>query len=154
MDAVTEPENRYGFISTPNLMKTLNKDEYRYGVSSIFVADVDITPMWFGYTMKPLVKEIISTKAAHLQEAGILSYKINSAFMKDFETKPEEIGPQVLSLQHLEAGFVVILCLLGFSVAVFAVEVAPKLLKMLLLWSEKAVFCCVVVKFTRMNKLM
>jgi hypothetical protein len=32
--------------------------------------------------------------------------------MKDFEKKPKEIGPQVLTLRHLAAGFVVISCLL------------------------------------------
>jgi hypothetical protein len=155
MESFTEPENRIGFIVTPTIMKAhLKLINFRSGVTSLYVADENIAPLYWGYIMKTPLKEIITLKASQLHESGILSRIMNSAFMEDFESKPEEIGPQVLTLQHLEAGFVVIACLLASSVAVFAVEVAPKLWRKMLDWLEKAVFCCVVVKFIRMNKLM
>jgi hypothetical protein len=126
------------------------KTKYKSGVPSVFIADENVAPTWFGFTMDPPLKEIISLKASHLQEAGIMQRAMKSEFMEDVEFKPEEIGPQVLTLQHLEAGFVVILFVLLLSIAVFAVELTPKLFT----WLQRAVFCCVVVKFTRMNKLM
>jgi hypothetical protein len=148
-EAFTEPENRFGFLATSVLIKMIYN--YRSGVTSIFVADENIAPLHWGFIMKTPVKETISLKASHLQEAGILTHKLKSEIMQDFRSKPQEIGPQVLTMRHLEAGFVVILCLLALSVAV---EIAPKLWKKLRAWLEKAVFCCVVVKFVKINRLM
>jgi hypothetical protein len=126
------------------------KMAYKYGVPSIYVADEIVAPTWFGFFMDPPLKEIIVLKVSQLQQAGITQRSLKPQFMEDVEFKPEEIGPQVLTLRHLEAGFVVILFLLLLSIAVFALEFAPKLLA----WLQKAAFCCVVMKFTKLNKLM
>jgi hypothetical protein len=136
------------------IMKAFQKLSLKSGVASNFVTDENIAPLYWGYVMKPHLKDIITLKTSQLHEAGIYTHKFNSLLLQDFEMKPEEIGPQVLKLRHLAAGFVVIVCLLAFSVAVFAVEVAPKLLRKLFSCLGKAIFCCVVVKFTRINKLM
>jgi hypothetical protein len=153
VDALADPENRIALLTTNMLMKGLLRENYRYGVSSVFVSDENIATIRIGYVIKTPFKDIISLKLSQLQEAGIF-LKINSLYMQDFEMKPEAIGPQVLTIQHLGTGFVVIFSLLALSVAVFAVEIAPKLWKKLLSWLEKVVFCCVVVKFTGMNKMM
>jgi hypothetical protein len=152
-DSFVEPDNHLAHVLPLMYMKT-SYQQYRSGVPSVFVADENVGPFWWGFIMKTPLKGIISLKASQLHESGILSHIMKAAFIEDFRMKPEAVGPQVLTMQHLAAGFVVFLCLLAFSVAVFAFELAPKLLKMLLTWLEKAVFCCVVVKFTRTNKLM
>jgi hypothetical protein len=126
---------------------------YRFGVSSVYVTEENIAPVWKGYVMKTPLKEIITLKASQLHESGILTNLLSTTSLEDFKSKLEKIGPQVLTLQHLSAGFVVIFSLLAFSVAVFAVEVAPKLWKIMQAWLGKAVFCYILVKFTRMNKL-
>jgi hypothetical protein len=154
LEFIPEPENRVATVISPTLLKLYYRREYRSGVSSIFATDENVAPTLFGYIMKTHLKEIVSLKLSHLNEAGIFSHTMKPHFMKDFESKPEEIGPQVLRLHHLAAGFVVILFLLIVSVAVFAVEVLPNLWKSLLSWPGKAVFCFAVVKFTKMNKLM
>jgi hypothetical protein len=154
-DAITEPENRIVYVAPQMIMKMYFKYySFRSGVPSIYVADENVVPSYWGYTMEPHLKEIITLKASQLYESGISANNMKSRFLEDFRMKPEEIGPQVLTMQHLEAGFVVIACLLAFSVAVFALEVAPILWRKMLAWLEKAIFCCVVVKFTRINKLM
>jgi hypothetical protein len=127
------------------------KFEYRSGISSIFFADENVAPKYWGYLMQPHLKDTIKLKARQLLQAGILTRHLREL---EGDLKPEEIGPQVLTLRHLGAGFVVIFCLLASSVAVFAVEIAPKLLKKYWAWFGKAVFFYVVVKFTKMNKLM
>jgi hypothetical protein len=153
VDAFTEPENQIGLLGSEMIMKVYFKmKNFRSGVSSIYVADENVVPLYWGYIMNTPLKEIITSKASQLYEAGILTRILKSMFMEDFRVKPEEIGPQVLTMQHLEAGFVVIACLLAFSVAVFTVEVAPILWRKMLYWIERAIFCCVVVKFIRMNK--
>jgi hypothetical protein len=154
LQAFIEPENRVGLLATSLVMKIIHRKFLDSGASSVCVADEDVSAFWFGFVMKTHLKEIISLKASQLQEAGILTRELKFEFMEDNKSKPEKIGPQVLTLQNLSAGFVVISCLLALSVAVFAVEVAPKLLKNLRAWLEKAVFCYVVMKFTKLNKLI
>jgi hypothetical protein len=112
-------------------MKAYQKLYYRSGVSSIFAAEENVAPLYWGFVMNTPLKDIVSLKASQLHESGIISHMFKAAFMKDFESKPEAIGLQVLTLQHLEAGFVVIFCLLVLSIPVFAVEIAPKLWKKL-----------------------
>jgi hypothetical protein len=119
------------------MMKAFYKLSYRSGVSSSFDVDENIAPLHWGYVMKPHLSDIITLKTSQLHEAGIFARNWKSELLKDFETKPEEIGPQVLTLQHLAAGFVVIVCLLAFSVAIFAVEIAPKLSRNLFSWFGK-----------------
>jgi hypothetical protein len=126
------------------------KTIYRSGVSSIFTAQENVQTRMHGFIMDAHLKEIIALKASQLQEAGIMQLFVKSFLNTNVELKPEEIGPQVLTLRHLAAGFVVILFLLVLSIAVFVVELTPKLLA----WLEKAIFFCVVVKFTKINKLM
>jgi hypothetical protein len=147
-----EPENQIVFLTLDIVKKYVHKSVYRTGVSSILFADENVAPSYFGYLMKPYLNDIITLKASQLQEAGILTY-----LLREFESVdliPEPIGPQVLTLKHLEAGFVVIFSLLASSFAVFAIEIAPKLSRMFWAWLRKAIFSYVVVKFTKMNKLM
>jgi hypothetical protein len=150
-EAFLEPENRIGLLYVAMMKKYVHKKKYRSGVSSIFFADENVSPMYFGYYMQPHLNDIITLKAGQLQQSGILTRLLHTY---EGNSKPEEIGPQVLTLRHLEASFVVIFCLLASSVAVFAVEIAPKLSKKLWTWLRKAVFFYVVVKFAKMNKLM
>jgi hypothetical protein len=133
--------------------KFYHKIEYRSGVSSIFFADENVAPLYWGYYMQPHLNDIISSKAFQLHESGILTHTLHSK-LDGADWKLEQIGPQVLTLRHLGASFVVILCSLASSVAVFAIEVVPKLLKKLLTWIRNAVLFYVVYEFSKMNKLM
>jgi hypothetical protein len=154
MDIFMEPENRVACLYTSVLFKAHYKSDYRSGVPSIFFAVEDIAPTWWGFNMTTVLKDILTLKVSQLHEAGIIERDMYFELKSDTELKPEKIGPQVLTLPHLAAGFVMILFLLLLSIAVFAVEFVPKLWMKLLAWLQRAVFCCVVVKFTRMNKLM
>jgi hypothetical protein len=116
-------------------------------------ADENVAPAYWGYLiMQPHLKDVITLKAGQLQQAGILTRHLSK--FEGVDLKPEPIGPQVLTLKHLEAGFVVIFSLLASSVAVFAIEIAPKLARLFWAWLRKAIFFYVVDKFTKMNKLM
>jgi hypothetical protein len=125
---LVEPENRIAYIAPPTLLKDAYSRTYRRGLSSIFVADEDVSPAWHGFDMNIVLKDIISLKASQLVESGILP-NVLSEIRRHKLTKPEEIGPQVLTLRHLEAGFVVIFVLLGVSFVAFVVECAMKQVK-------------------------
>jgi hypothetical protein len=147
---VAEPENRLGIVSIPSMMKSFLKIHYRSGVPSVFESDEELSVSHFGFVMHVALKDVIKLKASQIHEAGILSHITRNTSLEDFKSKPKEIGPQVLTLQHLSAGFVVICVLLGFSVFVFIAEFIPKLLKKL---SEMLSVCYVVRVFVNRSKI-
>jgi hypothetical protein len=114
------------YIAPPLMLKLAFLQIYKRGVSSIFVDDEDISLSWYGFEMNIVLKDIISLKASQLVESGILPKILLKVALDDNLMKPEEIGPQILTLQHLESGFVVICALLGVSAVAFVVECAMK----------------------------
>jgi hypothetical protein len=123
---LVEPENRMAFVLAPFMFRAIYLDNYRGGLSSVFAADEDFSPMYFGYTMHVALRDIIHLKASQLHESGILAHNFTKEYQVDIKSRPEAIGPQVLTFQHLEAGFFVIVVCLGVSIVAFAVECAPK----------------------------
>jgi hypothetical protein len=101
--------------------------------------------------MHPSLRDILALKASQFQESGYYSYKIKQTFRESFLIKPEEIGPQVLTLNHLQAGFLLIFGLLALSFVAFLAECSTIVLKKL---AELFVVCFVVAKFVRMKKLL
>jgi hypothetical protein len=122
---------------------------------SVFEADEDTLPFYMGYKMHIALKDVISPKISQFIESGIIQYLKQGASLESFKTKPEEIGPQVLTLAHLRAGFIVIFALLGVSVLIFMVECGPMLAKKLF-DSCLSLFLpgYIVVKFTRIEKML
>jgi hypothetical protein len=110
----------------------MRKLSYRSGFSSVFESEEEVFPSYVGFMMTNALKDVIHFRASQLHESGIIWHFIKQE--SDFKSKPEEIGPQVLKLEHLKAGFVIICGLLGASVFVFAIECLSKLLKKALLW--------------------
>jgi hypothetical protein len=153
-DRVAEPENRIGFVTTSLIFREALKQCYRSGVSSVFLAEDNIAPVHIGYFINVAHKDIITLKASQFVESGIISYWMKKTIYGEPPTKQEEIGPQVLTLQHLSAGFVVIFALLALSIIAFAAECAPKLLRSTKKWIQRCVMGYVVMKFTRMNKML
>jgi hypothetical protein len=154
LNVVAEPENRMAYVISPIYIAMGYKQAYRYGVSSLHEANEDVSTLYLGYVMHIALKDIVTLKAAHYFESGIAmqNFKTNGR-LEGFKLKPQAIGPQVLTLRHLEAGFVVIVVLLGLSCVAFAVELLPTLMRKLKKMIDMSVACYVVVKFTRMNKM-
>jgi hypothetical protein len=108
--------------------------------------------------MDIVLKDIITLKAAQLNEAGILAHEQRKKFnTESIRSKPEEIGPQVLTLQHLSPGFMVICGMMTISFVAFVAECTPRLLKNVKeLWDfgiEILVLSYIVVKFIKIHKL-
>jgi hypothetical protein len=72
--------------------------------------------------------EFLDTKVNQVKEAGLMDYWISKSIKKPMPM--EESGPEVLTLQQLEIGFVIWLMIIGFSSFVFVVEVIVDKIKM------------------------
>jgi hypothetical protein len=136
-------------------MKLICKQRYRSGVMSVFEADEDTLPFYMVYKMHIALKDTFIPKILGHIESGIAQRHFKGLWLESFKTKPEEIGPQVLTFAHLRAGFIVISVLLGVSVLIFMVECGPMLAKKLFDWCLSLFLPgYIVVKFTRMNRVL
>lgn len=141
-------------VTSPMFVGQAYKQTYYYGVSSVLETDENMSTFQFGYAVHVALKDIIGLRTSQLFESGIFTYNLkNLIHFEDFKSKPEAIGPQVLTIDHLGAGFVIILVCLGISSVVFAIECAPILFRILKKLTRMTFACYVVVKFIRMNKI-
>jgi hypothetical protein len=141
-DRSADHENRVALLITPLVLNQVLKYCYRSGLPSLYEADDFSHNLYMGFTMS--LKDIITLKASQIIESGILSWEIRTKNqMDELLNKPQEIGPQVLTFQHLRAGFVVIFGFLGASIVVFAAECTPKVVEKIKKFIE---FCLVVLR--------
>jgi hypothetical protein len=109
---------------------------------------------YYGFTMHPALKETVDLKASQVFESGYFQKKIQKMLPEDYRSRPEPIGPQVLTLKQLKDGFVVICALLAVSFVAFLAECTPKVGMKLKRQLELCVACFVVVQFTKLNKML
>jgi hypothetical protein len=151
---LVEPENRIGFFTDPYALRIMYKEFYRSGVSSIYEANENVASACKGITTNTALRDIIHLKTSQLHEFGIISYLDKNSSLEGFRAKPDEIGPQILTIRHLKAGFVVIGFFLALSCIVFMIECGPILWKKLKTLFEISLMCYIVVKFVRMKKML
>jgi hypothetical protein len=149
-----EPENRLALLFTPTLVETTYKMKLRSGKPSIFEVVEDMPPVYWAYLTPVHFEDILFNTVSRTFEAGIFKHRLKTVFLDDFQMKSGEIGPQVLTLRHLGAGFVVICVALGLSVIVFAAECAPMFMRKLKRWFGFSVVLYVIVKFIKMNRML
>jgi hypothetical protein len=151
-DRAAEPQNRFGFVYSPIELKIALNRNYKLGLTSLSMADKDLSTYHVAFHSTLELKKIIRSKASQLLESGIFNFLYKNAhYPRDFTSKPEVIGPQVLTVTHLKAGFVIFCVLLFVSVTAFIIECAPKVSKKLF---NLCLSCYIVVKFTKMNKML
>lgn len=105
---------------------TVVYDEYQSGVSSLFLLQEDVKVNHGCLIFKPFSPfvETMDKKVMQLFESGLTSYWWNS-FINPRGLKPmgDEIGPEVLTLEHLEIGFEACFVPLVVSIVVFVFEI-------------------------------
>jgi hypothetical protein len=155
---VVEPENHLAVIAQQSVRKGVPIWYYRSGSSSVVEAKEDVGVAYVGFMSFGPMKDVVFAKASQLFEAGILGSIYTTELTlapRDIDRKIPEIGPQVLTLKHLEAGFVIFCAFLVSSIAVFVVECAivvvyatRKLVKKVF---RKSLAGYIIVKFMRGN---
>jgi hypothetical protein len=119
IENLVEPENRLALVLPLFSLNRLLNTFFRSGIHSVYSAEEVVSHTVFGVESSPATKEIASMKASQLFESGIWNHLARNMSMPP---KPSKLGPQVLTLKHLEVGFVVFSCLLATAFAIFLVE--------------------------------
>lgn len=123
-EITVEPENKAVAQAMDFYFKTVLHGKYRSGISSLHVLDemALVIPGGCGFknfspfydTFNDVIGQQIAAGFANAFD-DVLSPKIG--------TKADEVGPQVLTMEHLGLGFIACLIPLGLSTAVFLMEV-------------------------------
>jgi hypothetical protein len=137
------------FTGEKSILKLLHRN-YHKGLSSFHETGESFKFTYSGIIADPLLRERTSLIASRLHESGIITQMYKKTYELDLPKQtPPEIGPQILTLDHLKAGFVICFVLLTISLVVFAAEFMPKLSRKLF---HHLLPAYIVVKFMNPQK--
>lgn len=132
LDIVAEPANKAVTRGSVLLLYFINNKLYRIGVSSILLLKENIGTIYYGIIFKPFNPffDMLNIKFSKLFEAGLIKHWFSVKHNpKGFDHKLDNIGPEILTMDHLEIGFIVWLIPLAISIVVFAFEVVVNHMK-------------------------
>lgn len=125
-DVASDSANKATFLMTPATLESLYRNEYRAGSGSITLLDDSVRTAFRCVVFKrhsPYF-EHFNEKIGELVSSGILHYYFwQSKFMRDKMKEAEETGPEVLTMEHLEIGFIVCGVPLALAIIVFIFEI-------------------------------
>ena len=118
----SEPSNR---VATDDYRQELNyieKHAYRSGITSLSALDEDYITYHSGVVFKQFSPyfETFNDVKIWFESNGIMEKWRQDS--KCLSTKPDELGPQVLTMDHLRIGFLACLVPLIFTIPVFIAE--------------------------------
>jgi hypothetical protein len=151
MERTVEPENRYGYICTYYEWEFGYRNAYERGHSSIVTSSKRVSKTYVAFAMHIALKNIIHLKASQYVENGFMDREGSGP---SYVTNDRDIDPEVLTLRHLSAGFIIICILWALSIVTFSIECAPKLRRIIKKQCEMCLMSYVVVKFMKMKKLL
>lgn len=126
MDDIGEPSNRAITLTSAKRFAYIHNNMYRSGTSSITLLEDDQRMIAHGYVFKPYSPfyETFNAKIGLLNSNGVLP-QIEKDYLNPlgFTRHDDEIGPQVLTLDHLGVAFLISLCPLLTATLVFLCEV-------------------------------
>lgn len=126
---IADLENNMAMIGQLSFISKLHNLQYYSGTSSILVLKENIETVFFATTFTkfdPFI-EIHNKMMGRLADSGILNlfYAVH-VNPKGFVSKNDEIGPQVLTMDHLMIGFQICLAVMVASFVAFVVEITLK----------------------------
>lgn len=120
-----EPENKAVAQTTDGYLTTRLHKKYRGGVSSLHALNeiVQVIPGGCGFKrFSPFFKTFNEFIGIYI--AAGLSTSIEKMFAPEIQTKADDIGPQVLTMEHLALGFIACLIPLALATAIFLIELS------------------------------
>lgn len=105
---------------------------YRTGISSIMLLKEDYRTLMIGLIFKPFSPffEVFNQRIGELVTSGLTDYWFkNELNPQEKKRIVEDIGPQVLTMDHLEIGFIVCLVPLTLSFIIALIEISISILK-------------------------
>lgn len=132
MDVVAEPSNKIAYIEFSYMLSQIHNNHrrfYRSGVSSIKILEekVETLFMCFVFDAYNPFFDYVNRMLADLAAGGFLSYWQKLAINpKGLIRKIDEIGPQVLTMEHLGIGFQICLVACAICVVILMFEIVFK----------------------------
>lgn len=109
------------------LISYIENHEYRSGLTSLHVIDEFVQSTYFCLYLKNFspFNELLNEIIMNFNDAGIFDYDVKDFLNpKGIHRKIEEDGPQVLTMEHLEIGFIICSIPLSLAVIAFFIEIA------------------------------
>lgn len=107
------------------IASTIHNVYYRYGVSSILLLKDSATSLFVTFPFKAFnpFYELFNRMIGNLANGGIYNHWL-AIFLKSkgFNPRIDEIGPQVLTMEHLEIGFLICIGASVTSIIAFGLE--------------------------------
>lgn len=126
-DLVAEPDNKAFKVNFAEFVQYLHNTKYRSGVSSLITLDDTLMTAQYSlvYTYNCPYAEMLDRKTTQFLEGGFSTHWYKEIFNPtDMKRELEDIGPQVLTMDHLEIGFIVWLVPVLLCILVFIIEIA------------------------------
>lgn len=124
-DVVADPANNGVSQTTEIVFKEAQKMTYRSGVTSLFVLQENVFnhPLGFGFKPFSPLFETFNDKIGRLIASGATNQMFEEYSLPAISKRNDAIGPQVLTMEHLEIGFIACLIPLGCAVVIFFTEI-------------------------------
>lgn len=136
LDIAAEPTNKAAVLGFPQIFWAIDK-EYRSGLPSLLMLAETFKIFHVALTFKPYCPyyEVVNLKTTQFVDAGLTDYWLKETINPKLQKKVvEKIEPQVLTLDHLDVGFLACLIPLLASMIVFVVELFVKWLENLYIY--------------------
>lgn len=129
---IAEPTAKNTVIGSVKILWIINNIRLKTGQSSILLLKETFRNLFIGLTFKDFSPfyETLGEKIGEMSSAGLIGLWWTREFQNnDRKRVVDDIGPQVLTMEHLEIGFTICLVPLTLSVIVFIGELLVKYFK-------------------------
>ena len=119
-NAIAEPSNRVTLITYKWIIKAIEHEKYRSGTTSVVVLEEDYKLLYAGMMFRAFCPylEIYNQILGMMESNGQMEYWRQNFYYPPSPPKPEDIGPQVLTMDHLRIGFLA--CCIPAVLSIFA----------------------------------
>lgn len=124
LDVVAEPSNKGIHLTVDTSMLFIESQKYRSGQTSLHALDQKVENLYIGVTFEPFNPffEDFNEKINQMLSSGLFDYWLYSNY-KLKNNVVEDIGPQVLTMDHLGVAFIACSLPLLLAIAAFLGEV-------------------------------
>lgn len=124
LNRAAEPANK-NFATVDLIHQQYLKRDYlkKSGISSLQRRSLGVFPILMKFRVHSPLFKMVRDLSFRMMDAGILPIELPEFFENYKEGEPEDIGPQVLTMDHLGIGFLACLVPLTMSCVAFLGEV-------------------------------
>lgn len=124
LNIIAEPANRASAITSKLVLNIIHYRIYRSGFSSLVLLDENVMSSCRAMNFPPFSPfyEEFNGKVSRMISGGLIEYWYSNYLGLKKAIRVDEIGPEILTMEHLEIGFVICLIPMVLSILVFISE--------------------------------